>query len=162
MAKRLFTVVAIVAFIASGISFANLSGAAEKKKQEVPDEVDILAKLWTNHTKGPVNLQHKKHNKEYKIECTECHHVYDDKKDKKKNTWKEGDETKKCMDCHNEPTIKGEKKLPEDKKKLNLKLAMHTNCRVCHKKLKKKDKKKYKKIPTTCKKCHTKMKKKKK
>ncbi|MEE9119827.1 MAG: cytochrome c3 family protein, partial [Syntrophobacteria bacterium] len=77
-------------------------------------------------------------------------------KDKKKNTWKEGDEVKKCMDCHNEPTIKGEKKLPEDKKKLNLKLSMHTNCQGCHKKLKKKDKKKYKKIPTTCKKCHTK------
>jgi cytochrome c553 len=58
------------------------------------------------------------------------------------------------------PTIKGEKKLPEDKKKLNLKLAMHTNCQGCHKKLKKKDKEKYKKIPTTCIKCHTKSKKK--
>jgi hypothetical protein len=67
MPKRLLTVLVITAFIMSGISFANLSGAAEKK-QEVPDEVDILAKLWTKHTKGPVNLQHKKHNEEYKIE----------------------------------------------------------------------------------------------
>ena len=157
MGKRLLTVLAVIAFL-SGVVLSSLGGAADK--QEVPDEVDILAKLWTKHTKGPVKLEHKKHNEEYKIKCTECHHVYDDEKDKKKNTWKEGEEVKKCMDCHNEPTIKGEKKLPEDKKKLNLKLAMHTNCQGCHKKLKKKDKEKYKKIPTTCIKCHTKSKKK--
>ena len=160
MAKRLLTVLVVTTFIMSGISFLNLSGAAEKK-QEVPDNVTLLSKLWKDHTKGPVELTHKKHNEEYKIECDECHHVYDDAKDKKKNTWKEGDKTQKCMECHNEPTIKGEKKLPEDKKKLNLKLSYHTNCQGCHKKLKKQDKKKYKKIPTTCKKCHTKMKKKK-
>jgi hypothetical protein len=75
-----------------------------------------------------------------------------------KNVWKEGDKVQKCMECHNEPTVKGEKKLPKDKQKLNLKLAFHNNCQGCHKKLKKKDKTKYKDIPTTCIKCHPKKK----
>ena len=153
MGKRLLTVLAVIAFL-SGVVLSSLGGAADK--QEVPDEVDILAKLWTKHTKGPVNLKHKQHNEEYKIECNECHHVYKDGK----NTFKEGDHVQKCMECHNEPTIKGEKKLPKDKQALNLKLAYHNNCQGCHKKLKKQDKEKYGKIPTTCIKCHTKSKKK--
>jgi cytochrome c553 len=156
MGKRLLTVLAVIAFL-SGVVFSSLGGAADK--QEAPDTIEILAKLWTKHTKGPVKLEHKKHNEEYKIKCTECHHVYDEK-DKKKNTWKEGDKVKKCMECHNEATIKGEKKLPKDKQALNLKLAYHNNCQGCHKKLKKEDKEKYSKIPTTCIKCHTKSKKK--
>jgi hypothetical protein len=60
------------------------------------------------------------------------------------------------MECHNEPTIKGEKKLPEDKQQLNLKLAYHNNCRGCHRDLRQKDRAKYRKIPTTCIKCHPK------
>jgi nitrate/TMAO reductase-like tetraheme cytochrome c subunit len=75
-----------------------------------------------------------------------------------KSTWKKGDKVQRCQECHNEPTIKGEKKLPKDKQKLNLKLALHNNCIACHKGLKKKDKKKYTKIPTSCVKCHPKKK----
>ena len=124
---------------------------------DVPDEISIHEKAFKKYKKGPVKLDHKKHSTEYKVACTECHHVYKDGK----NVWKEGDKVQKCMECHNEPTIKGEKKLSKDKQKLNLKLAFHNNCQGCHKKLKKKDKAKYGKIPTTCIKCHTKSKKKK-
>jgi hypothetical protein len=131
------------------VALLGLSGAAE---QEVPDEIVIKAKLWKDHTKSPVTLSHKKHNEEYKVKCEECHHVYEDGK----NVWKEGDKVQKCMECHNEPTIKGEKKLSKDKQKLNLKLAFHNNCQGCHKKLKKKDREKYSEIPTTCIKCHPK------
>jgi Ni/Co efflux regulator RcnB len=150
MGKRFLTVLAVVGLMFS-VALLGLSGAAEQKAPEV---IDIQAKLWSEHTKGPVNFDHKKHQEEYKIKCDQCHHVYKDGK----NTWKEGDKVQKCMECHNEPTIKGEKKLPEDKQKLNLKIAFHENCQGCHKEMKKKDKAKYAKIPTTCIKCHTKSK----
>ena len=150
MGKRFLTVLAVVGLMFS-VALLGLSGAAEQKAPEV---IDIQAKLWSEHTKGPVNFDHKKHQEEYKIKCDQCHHDYKDGK----NIWKEGDQVKKCMECHNEPTIKGEKKLPADKQKLNLKIAFHDNCQGCHKELKKKDKAKYAKIPTTCIKCHTKSK----
>ena len=153
MGKRFLTVLAVAVLMCS-VALLGLSGAAEQKAAEV---MDIQAKLWSEHTKGPVNFEHKKHAKEYNIKCEDCHHVYKDGK----NTWKEGDKVQKCMECHNEATIKGEKKLSKDKQALNLKLAFHSNCQGCHRDLKKKDKQKYGKIPTTCIKCHTKSKKKK-
>ena len=153
MGKRLLTVLVVLAFL-SGVALTNLGGAADK--QEAPKVIDLQDKLWTEHTKGPVNFQHEKHAGEYQIACDAGHHEYKDGK----NTWKEGDKVEKCSKCHNEATIKGEKKLPKDKQKLNLKLAYHNNCQGCHKELKKKDKAKYGKIPTTCIMCHTKSKKK--
>jgi hypothetical protein len=150
MGKRFLIVLAVVGLMFS-VALLGLSGAAEQK---VPEKITIESTLWKKHTKSPVDFNHKKHQEDYKIKCVECHHVYKDGK----NTWKEGDKVQKCMECHNEATIKGEKKLPKDKQKLNLKLAFHNNCTACHKKLKKKDRKKYAKIPTTCVKCHPKKK----
>ena len=147
MGKRLLTVMAVTVFL-SVVVHLGLSGAG----QEVPDEIVIKSTIWTDHTKSPVTLNHKKHQEQYKIACAECHHVYKDGK----NVWKKGDEVKKCQECHNEPTIKVEKKLPKAQQKLNLKLAFHDNCLGCHKKLKKEDKDKYAKIPTTCIQCHPK------
>ena len=146
MARRLLTVFAVVAFL-SGVALLGFGTAAD-----VPDVVTIQDSLWTQHTKSAVTLSHKKHSAEYGIKCADCHHVYEGGK----NVWKEGDPVKKCHDCHNEPTIKGEKKLPNDKQKLNLKIAFHDNCQSCHKEMKKKDKEKYAKIPTTCIQCHPK------
>ena len=153
MGKRFLTILAVAGLICS-VAFLGLSGAAEQKAADV---MDIQATLWKTHTKGPVKFTHKKHAEEYGSKCDECHHVYE----KDKNVWKEGDEVQKCQECHNEATIKGEKKLSKDKQALNLKLAYHNNCQGCHRKLKKQDKEKYGKIPTTCIKCHTKSKKKK-
>jgi len=150
MSKRFVTVLAVVGLMLS-VALMGLSGAAEQK---APDVIDLQASLWKEHTKGPVNFHHKKHQDDYKIKCDQCHHVYKDGK----NTWKEGDKVQKCQECHNEPTVTGEKKLSPDKQKLNLKLAFHENCQGCHKEMKKKDKAKYGKIPTTCIKCHTKSK----
>ena len=152
MGKRFLTILAVAVLMCS-VALLGLSGAAEQK---APEKMEIQAKLWSKHTKGPVPFNHKKHAEDYGSKCDECHHVYKDGK----NTYKEGDKVQKCMECHNEPTIKGEKKLPKDKQKLNLKLAYHSNCQGCHKKFKKKDRAKYGKIPTTFIKCHTKSKKK--
>ena len=148
MGKRFLTILAVAVLMCS-VALLGLSGAAEQK---VAETMEIQSKLWKTHTKGPVPFSHKKHSEEYGAKCEDCHHVIKDGK----NVWKEGDKVQKCMECHNEPTIKGEKKLPKDKQKLNLKLAFHNNCQGCHKKLKNKDKEKYKNIPTTCIKCHPK------
>lgn len=115
---------------------------------DAPDKITLKPALWPSLTKAPVELSHKKHAEEYKIACADCHHVYKDGK----NVWKQGDPVDKCEKCHTEPTIQGEKKLPPDQQKLNLKLAFHNNCIDCHKKLKKE--KPDLKIPVTCAQCH--------
>lgn len=113
-----------------------------------PDMATIKAALWPTPTKAPVQLTHKKHADEYKIACADCHHKYEGGK----NVWKEGDPVQKCEACHTEPTIQGEKKLPPDQQKLNLKLAFHENCVGCHQKTKKE--KPDTKAPVTCTGCH--------
>jgi hypothetical protein len=116
--------------------------------QEVADVITIKAALWPTPTKAPVELTHKKHAEDYKIACADCHHEYKDGK----NVWKEGDHVKKCMECHNEPTITGEKKLPPEQQTLNLKLAYHNNCQGCHQKHKKENPAST--APVTCAGCH--------
>ncbi len=115
-----------------------------------PAEFVLVSKLWQTHTKGAPNFTHEKHIKTHKIECDECHHIYEDEK----NIWKVDMPVEKCEKCHNDPTIKGEKKLEPDIQKKNLKLAFHNNCKVCHKTLKKE--KPETKAPVTCKQCHPK------
>lgn len=112
--------------------------------------ITIYAKLFTEHTKGPVEFTHDNHAKNYSTGCNECHHVYENGK----NIWKEGMEVKKCEVCHNEPTVKKEKSLPPDLQKKNLKLAFHNNCRACHRKIRADDLET--KAPTTCRGCHKK------
>ena len=148
MGRRLLIVLAVAVLMCS-VALLGWSGAAE---QQVPDKMTIKSTLWKEHTKSGVEFFHKKHSAEYGAKCVDCHHVYKDGK----NTWKEGDKVQKCQECHNEPTVTGEKKLSEAQQKLNLKLAFHNNCQGCHKDLKKKDKAKYGKIPTTCIQCHPK------
>jgi hypothetical protein len=115
-------------------------------QQKAPEKITI--KEFPNPTKGAVEFSHEKHNVEYKIVCTQCHHKYVDGK----NTWKEGDPAEKCNKCHTELTIEGEKKLPPDQQKLNLKLAFHNECQGCHQKMKKENP--ATKAPVTCAACH--------
>ena len=135
-----------------------VSGEGGTQKQEAkvvgttempPAEIVILSPLWKEHTRPGVNFSHEKHEKEYKIACNECHHIYENGK----NVWKKGMPVAKCEACHNEETVKGETKLSPDEKKKNLKLAFHGNCQGCHRKLKREDA--ASKAPTVCSKCHS-------
>ena len=119
-----------------------------------PETMTMESKLFPKHKKTLVNFTHKKHNIDYKIPCADCHHVIKDGK----NTWKEGDEVKKCDACHSEakaPKAKeGEPKLSKAEKiKTYYYSAIHENCAGCHKELKKAAKPTG---PTTCAKCHPK------
>jgi hypothetical protein len=115
-----------------------------------PAEFAIASDLWEKKTKGSPIFTHEKHVDVHKVDCNKCHHIYENEK----NIWKDSMPVSKCGECHDEPTIKNEKKLsPEDQKK-NLKLAFHNNCRACHKALKKENPET--KAPVTCKQCHPK------
>lgn len=133
------SIAAALVFAAAVLAFA---------ATQAPDDLVIKSALWGTLTKAPVALTHKKHAQDYKIACDKCHHVYKDGK----QVWKQGDEVQKCEACHTEKTIQGEKKLPPDQQKLNLKLVFHKQCIDCHKETKKT--KADTKAPITCAQCH--------
>ncbi len=89
----------------------------------VPDNITINNEGYAADKKGPVDFTHKKHTADYKVACTDCHHVFKDGK----NVWKEGDAVQKCKECHDP----NEKKGNADK----LQNAYHANCKNCHKDL---------------------------
>ena len=133
------TVFLTLAFIASLILVIGMSATAT----DVPDDLMINNDGYKTNKKGPVPLSHKKHSVDYKVACTECHHDYQDGK----NVWEEGKPVKKCGDCHDPLSKKGN----TDK----LQNAYHKNCKNCHKELAKADPGKnvpYKK----CNECHQK------
>ncbi len=140
----LLVVGCVLAFTAAGIAAG------------LPDVVSIHTPYKMK--KGQVKFSHKKHVEEHKIACGECHH---DDQGKPRNDLKEGDEVKKCFDCHNKPgELKGKKAKGKSKKE---KLAyhanaLHKNCIGCHKAYNKKNKTKA--APKKCTGCHPKKKKK--
>jgi len=107
--------------------------------QDVPEVIVIENKVYASDKKGPVTFNHVKHNKEYKISCTQCHHLYQDGK----NLWKEGDHVDECVVCHDPAE--------EKDKAVKLQNAFHQNCRDCHKEVSKEGKE----APyTKCADCH--------
>ncbi|MDY6843137.1 MAG: cytochrome c3 family protein [Thermodesulfobacteriota bacterium] len=147
MKKQLFVVVVIV--LSAMFLYATVYAT-----QKVADEILMNSKVYEKHKMGLVPFSHKKHNVDYKIACTNCHHVYKDDK----NVWKEGQKVQKCDACHNKaraPKTKAGK--PSLSKKEKIKVAhyqaIHENCKGCHKELKKADKPTG---PTSCGKCHPK------
>ena len=140
----------------------------------VPEVIKLEDPAYKKHKKGVVEFSHGKHQKEYakqypefyKNGCGDCHH---DENNKPLVGLKEGDDVKRCIECHKIPgevpkdlkkKWKKDKVKKAEKKKMKLEYhaeAYHENCRVCHKMFNKKYKPK--KAPTTCTKCHPKKKK---
>ncbi|MGD2127590.1 MAG: cytochrome c3 family protein [Desulfobacteraceae bacterium] len=108
----------LVLVLLAGLVFLTVGGLTAA---DVPDEVCIENTGYKADRKGPVKLSHKKHNVEYKVACTECHHEYEEGK----NVWQEGQPVKKCGACHN--PLKKEDKMDK------LRFAYHKNCKNCHK-----------------------------
>ena len=117
----------LVLLVICGLAFLAIGTLQAASDVKPPKEVKIYSDAFKDHKKGPVLLKHEEHAVNYKIACTECHHVYKDGK----NVWKEGDPVQKCSACHD----------PEQKKDNVDKLqnAFHKNCQGCHKELKGKE-----------------------
>ena len=118
---------------------------------ECPDDIMINNEGWAKDKYEPAKLSHKKHATEYKVQCTDCHHVYEDGK----NVWEEGKAVQKCSECHNVYKLgKDLREASDDEKKLSLYKAYHDNCKGCHKKEQKETENK---APVKCAECHAKI-----
>jgi predicted CXXCH cytochrome family protein len=132
----------ILAILGVMVSIAMFVGVGALIAADAPDEIAIKSKAFETYKKAAVNLSHKKHAVDYKIACSECHHVYKEGK----NVFKEGDPVQECSACHDPDKSEG--------KKVKLMLAFHKNCQGCHKDLQKASKPAG---PTTkCNDCHAK------
>ena len=113
MKKSWFLIIMLIfagVFITSGILLA----------ANIPETIVIDGQSYKKDIKGPVNFGHKKHFKDYKLKCTECHHEYKEGE----NVWKAGKPVKKCGECHDPVKSEGNVK--------KLMLAYHKNCQGCH------------------------------
>lgn len=115
--KKGILIITILAFAGALFLTSGILTAADS-----PDEVVINTEGYKKDLKGSVYLSHAKHNEEYNVACDKCHHEYNADK---VNTWKSGDPTKKCIECHDVNKSDGDVK--------KLKLAFHENCKTCHK-----------------------------
>ena len=131
------------------------------KAADVPDDVVIENTYLKAKIYEACKLSHKKHSEEYvdplgkKIACKDCHHVYEDGK----NVWEVGKPVAKCMTCHNgnqNLSPSKTKKMAKEEKVKEIAWAYHENCYMCHKAVKKVNKKS--KAWTSCVKCHPKKK----
>jgi hypothetical protein len=142
--RRIGAVIVILMALALIVSVFQTVSADQKIEKEIT--LNYKGK-FKKSIKPPVKFPHEKHAVEYKIACTECHHIYKDGK----NVWKEGDKVQPCFTCH--PADRAEAKelsKKEGVRILDLKNAFHKNCKDCHKKADKEGKK----APTKCNECH--------
>jgi hypothetical protein len=117
---------------------------------DAPETITMDSKVLGEHTKALVTFNHKKHNADYKVACTDCHHKYEGGK----NVWKEGDPVEKCDACHKEAKPPaGDKSSKAEKIQKYYFTAIHENCVGCHKDMKKAGKPTG---PTSCTDCHPK------
>lgn len=136
------SVVALAIVLVASFCLLMVAYAADKG----PDEMTLSSKVYSKHTKAPVHFTHKKHYTDYKIACTDCHHVYKDGK----NVWKEGDKVGKCDSCHSVAKPMAQLSPQEKKQMASPELAFHKNCKDCHMAAKKEGKK----APVACTQCH--------
>ena len=108
--------------------------------QKIIEDIIIENQGYSEDKKGPVKFSHLKHNKDYKVSCAQCHHMYKNGE----NQWKEGDKVEKCAVCHDPLTDK--------ERAVKLQNAFHKNCKDCHSEVNKEGKE----APSTkCTGCHS-------
>ncbi len=134
MKKGLLTTI-VLALVCMLFFVANVIIAAD-----FPNDITISNDGYKKDIKTPVNFSHMIHSTDYGIDCTECHHNYEDGQ----NVWQNGDPVKKCVECHDPNTNQGNAK--------KLMMAFHDNCQKCHKDQNKEGKN----APVKCDDCHKK------
>jgi hypothetical protein len=99
------------------------AGADADETREAPEEIVIDNKVYPTDRKGSVWFSHLEHAEGYADSCDKCHHDYQNGK----NVWEEGLPVAKCASCHDPSNSSGRLK--------KLRIAYHTSCKECHKKL---------------------------
>ena len=90
---------------------------------DLPVVVSLDEKGFERRRMKAVPFSHLNHYEQYGVDCTECHHDYQDGK----NVWTPEEPVKKCVDCHDPNDTQG--------RVMNLMNAFHRNCRDCHKEM---------------------------
>lgn len=102
--KTIALSLAVILFVVGIICLTAFSG----KKPESP------IRIMFQNTAGNVLFDHKEHTEGYGLECTDCHHEYDDS---------EGTKPEACSECH----------MPDDDEESPKKSdAFHQQCKGCH------------------------------
>lgn len=96
-----------------------LGTAAKNQSKQGPE----IIKMQSSTKRKPAIFPHRKHQEMY--DCAKCHHGMDS--EGKQVAYSEGMEIQHCATCHN-PKM-------ENKQLNNLRLAAHTRCKGCHKKI---------------------------
>jgi hypothetical protein len=122
MDRKLVSIIAAILFFGSLLVLQGVFGQADSITIEYPEH-------HVGDKYQGVQFAHKKHADAFK-DCKTCHH-----------TWKEGENVKKCVECHTKDS------------KVDAKKAFHGSCRGCHREMKKAGKATG---PTPCTKCHAK------
>ena len=125
---KIFFIMLVCAFMAFLFTTSNLKPvinalAGEDETTAETEDLDTIVidnDVYEKDRKGPVIFPHKKHARDYKILCWECHHEYDDGD----NIYSPWDTTLACSDCHD----------PDEKMDTVVKLqtAYHLSCKKCH------------------------------
>lgn len=150
MSKRLLVITVTVAIATLFITAGIYAGT------KIQDVIKMEDPAYKNREYKTVMFNHRKHFDEYKVSCGECHHD----ENNKPLDLKEGDNVKKCIECHKKPGyIRGKeaKGLSKEQKREYQANAIHDNCKDCHKEYNKKQGLKSKDkgaAPTSCNKCH--------
>jgi hypothetical protein len=69
--------------VLTAIIFNVVCGFSVLSAEDLPENIEMKSPVFEEHTRAIVTLSHTKHAKEYKIACSECHHMYKDGK----NVW---------------------------------------------------------------------------
>ncbi len=133
MFKKTIVCFTAFAFLAGFTAINNAMAETDKG----PAEMVLQATVDAAKKPKPAEFPHKKHQEELKLACKECHHGKG--ADGKQTPYVDGMKIEKCETCHY-------KAAGMDKKIATFKDAAHTNCKGCHKEMKK--------GPQKCKECH--------
>lgn len=144
MLKKVLVCSVISMFVMGGAVISSLAGDEEK------GPADIMLTSESAKPK-PAQFPHKAHQEMEGVTCADCHHGMENGE---MVPYTEGQEIKKCQECHNPEVLAG-----KTKGKLELdtnKGAGHGLCLDCHKEMSQNDPELKAKKITSCAVCHPK------
>jgi len=107
--KFLLLFLSMVALILGSVGYAEESAKSSPGAAISPARIIISYPIGEspNSRIAQKYFTHVDHAGEYKVACTQCHHVFEDGK----NIWNEGMPIQECSECHDDPVLEGREDL---------------------------------------------------
>lgn len=141
MKKNVLVILFFVFFSFLRLEFSHAEETAQEKPAEANTDT-ILINVITEVKLEGVPFEHKRHIEEFKVNCTDCHHLFNERTEAK---------PKPCVECHDfsEYKLIDGRRVSLIKNSL-MKNIYHDQCNSCHEKLQRKGKP----FPQKCFTCH--------